>query len=165
MPSEARGFRYAGPNGAIGAHAGAWTGANGGTFAGARGGFATRNAGLLGGAFKATGPNGGSANGGALAGWKRGVGGFEGTNLNATGPGGSTYNGFTRGKYNAQTGLGTYNSSRQIKDAQNGKNYGYTDNTSFQKGQGGQSQIDTDNHGDYTVDWSKGQKPVVTQDN
>jgi hypothetical protein len=148
--------------------AGLWgrqfNGPNGGHLGAAAGGVVTPNAGLIGGGFKGTGANGGTAQGGGLAGWRRGVGAFEGTKMSATGPGGSSYNGSTQGQYNAQTGLGTYNASRQVYDAKNGQNYGYTDNTTYAKGQGGQTQIDTDHHGDYTVDWGKGQKPVIIQD-
>jgi hypothetical protein len=164
QPSPARGGRWTGPNGGVGAHAGSYTGANGVTLTGARGGFATRNAGLFGGAFSARGANGGTASGSGAAGYKRGLGAFEGTNMTAVGPKGSTYNGYTRGAYNAQTGQGSYNASHQAYDAQNGKSYGDTNQTSYTKGQGGVTQLDTDNHGDYSIDWAKGQKPVVTQD-
>jgi hypothetical protein len=118
---------------------------------------------LGGGAFRAAGPNGGTANGSGAFGYKNGVGAFENTNMTAQGPNGSTYNGYTRGNYNASTGQGTYNSGKQAYDAQNGQKYGYTDQSTYQKGQGGQSTIDTDNHGDYNVNWQPGQAPVVTQ--
>ena len=190
LPAEARGFRAAGARGAAGGfqrsgqygsaagiggvaygrgaaglRGARWAGPNGGTYQGGGGGIVGRHAGILGGRFNAAGPNGGTANGGGLAAWKQGVGGYEQSHLNLKGPGGSTYNGSTQGKYNAQTGQGTYDASRQAYDAKNGQNYGYTDQTSYTKGQGGVSQIDTDHHGDYTVDWQKGAKPVVTQDN
>lgn len=161
--AEARGFRRAGQNGVVGAHANNFVGSNGGTWQGAGGGFATRNAGLLGGAFKGAGPNGGSGQGAGLAGWKRGVGGFEKTGMSLKGAGGSTYNGFTKGAYNAQTGQGAYNASHQVHDAQNGKNYGDTNQTSYSNGKG-TTQLDTDNHGDYSVNWGKGTKPTITND-
>jgi hypothetical protein len=141
-----------------------FTGPNGGTFGAAGGGVATPNAGLIGGGFSGTGAYGSKAQGAGLAGWQHGVGAFEGTNASATGPGGSTYNGFSRGQYNAQTGNGTYNSSHQVYDAQNGQNYGSTNSTTYSQGQGGQTQIDTDHHGDYMVDWGQGHAPVITPD-
>jgi hypothetical protein len=162
QPSQARGWRYAGPNGVAGARGGSYTGANGGTFAGGGGGFATRQAGLLGGAFKGTGANGGTAQGGGLAGWKQGVGGFEGTNMSAKGANGGTYNGSTRGQYNAQTGQGAYNGSHQVYDPQNGQTYGDTNQTTFTKGQGGTTQLDTNHNGDYQINYKPGQAPVVT---
>jgi hypothetical protein len=150
--------------GSAGLWGGRFNGPNGGHLGAAAGGVATPNAGLVGAGFKGTGANGGTVQGAGVAGWKRGVGAFEGTNTSATGPGGSTYNGFSRGIYNAQTGNGSYNSSRQVYNAQNGQNYGYTNSTTYTKGQGGQTQIDTDHRGDYTVDWGKGQMPVVVKD-
>jgi hypothetical protein len=162
-PAEARSFRAYGPRGAIGANARAYTNANGGTWGRAGAGAFGPNAGLGGGGFAGSGPNG-SGSGGGVAGYKRGVGAFEGTQMNLKGANGSSYNGYTKGKYNAQTGQGAYNASHQGYDAQNGKTYGDTNNTSFTKGQGGTTQLDTDNHGDYTANWGAGQKPVITKD-
>jgi len=163
-PAEGRAVRAYGPRGYLGAHAHNYVGPNGGTYRGGGGAAIGANGGLLGGAFRGTGPNGGTGSGGGLAGWKRGYGGFEGTQMNLKGANGSTYNGYTRGKYNAQTGQGSYNASHQAYDSQNGKNYGDTNSTSFTKGQGGTTQLDTDNHGDYTATWGAGQKPVITKD-
>ena len=155
---------YANGLGAAGIQGRQYNGPFGGHYGGLKGGVVTPNAGLVGGAFNASGPNGGSAVSGGLAGWRRGVGAFEGTNTSLRGPGGSTYNGFSRGTYNAQTGTGAYDANRQVSDAKNGQNYGYTNDTTYQKGQGGQTQIDTDHHGDYTVDWGNGQKPTIIND-
>ena len=163
-PAESRGFRAVGPRGYVGGNAHNFVGPYGGLHQGVGGAAIGPNGGLAGGAFRGTGPNGGTGSGSGLAGWKRGVGGFEGTQMNLKGAGGSTYNGYTRGKYNAQTGQGSYNASHQAYDAQNGKNYGDTNSTSFTKGQGGSTQFDTDNHGDYTATWGAGQKPVITKD-
>jgi hypothetical protein len=95
-------------------------------------------------------------------GYQRGVGFGRKSGWNGTAANGASGSGYTNSKYNAQTGQGTRSSSEQVKNAA-GQNYGYNGNTSYTKGQGGDSQINTDNHGDYNVDWAKGQKPVVTQ--
>lgn len=91
-----------------------------------------------------------------------GKGGFFGTKTSLAGAGGSTYNGYRLGKYNAQTGQGAYASGKQVYNAKNGNTYGYNQNTAYTKGQGGTTTLDTQNKGDYTVEWAKGQKPVVT---
>jgi hypothetical protein len=98
-----------------------------------------------------------------FGGFKRGVGGAWGSGTSLAGAGGSTYKGWHAGKYNAQTGQGHWGSGKQLYNAKTGNSYGYTGDTTYQKGQGGTTAIDTLNHGDYTVDWAKGQKPVVTQ--
>jgi hypothetical protein len=128
------------------------------------GGFGNQNRGLAGYGFKGTTPNGGTGEGSGIGGWKRGVGGFEGTQMGLKAPNGSSYNGYTRGKYNARTGLGTYDADRQFYNAKNNKDSGWTNDTTYNNGKG-VTQIDTDNHGDYTVDWGKGQKPTMTYDN
>jgi len=163
QPCSARYARVSGPRGSAGIAARNLTGPYGGTFSGAAGAVRNAYSGLGGGAFKMTGPNGGSGQGGGVAGYRQGVGAFEGSNLNLKGPNGSTYTGYTRGKYNAQTGQGRYNASHQAYDAKNGKTYGDTNNTTYSNGQG-VTQLNTDNHGDYTIDWGKGQQPVVTKD-
>lgn len=109
------------------------------------------------------GPNGGTASGGAAFGYKRGVGGFRGTQWQAQAPNGASGSGYSRNVYNAKTGQGTRSSSEQLQTA-SGKDYGYTGNTNYTKGQGGETTIDTQNKGDYQIDWQKGQKPVVTQE-
>jgi len=162
--AQARGWAVANGNGAAGGWGHRFSGPNGGRFAGGGGAIANGNGGVYGRRFSALGANGSYAQGGAAAGWKRGVGAVEGSRLSMRGPGGSTYNGYTGGGYNAQTGNGAFNSSRQVYDAKNGQNYGYTNNSTYARGQGGQTQIDTDHHGDYTVDWGNGQRPVVVQD-
>lgn len=155
-PAEARRAFARGPNGAIGGYAsqGAW-----GQRAGARAIGANAGAGIRGGQY--VGPNGSTFNTGGGFGYQRGVGAFRKSGWNGTAANGASGSGYTNSKYNAQTGQGTRNSSEQVKSA-SGQDYGYTGNTNYTKGQGGQSTIDTDNHGDYNVDWAKGQKPVVT---
>lgn len=151
--------------GAAGAAGGRWSGPNGGNTQAAGGGIAGRQAGLIGGGFSGQGPLGGTGQGAGAAGWRKGVGAFEHTGSQFKGPNGSTYAGSTNGKYNAQTGQGSFDSSKQAYDAKNGKNYGYDASTQYQKGQGADTTIDTQNHGDYSVDWDKGSKPVVQHSN
>jgi hypothetical protein len=156
-PSEARG------SGGRGRGAAGWRTASGAGWKAGGGGIVGRNAGLVGGAFKGKGLNGGTGQGAGIAGWKKGTGAFEHTKMNLHGAGGSTYNGFTNGKYNAKTGTGSYNASHQAYDAKNGQTYGDTNTTTYSNGKG-VTQFDTDHHGDYTIDWNKGQKPSVTKD-
>lgn len=163
MDAEARGFRRSGPNGTVGARGGSFVGPNGGRWQAGAGGIGNRNAGLVGGGFRGTGPNGGSGQGAGVAGWRRGTGGFERTGMSLQGAGGSTYNGFTKGAYNAKTGQGAYDASHQVYDAKNGKSYGDANQTTYSNGQG-VTQLNTDNHGDYTIDWGKGQQPTMTKD-
>ncbi len=147
--------------GGAGASAGSFAGANGGSFRGAGAGAWKPGTGGFGsGAYSATGPNGGTGQGSGAAAWKRGVGGYGQTNTQLNGPNGNSYNGFKNGAYNAQTGQGQYNSGKS--GMYNGQDYGYDQSTQFTRGQGAQTSIDTVNHGDYTVDYSKGAKPVVT---
>jgi hypothetical protein len=124
----------------------------------ARGGYLRGARGAAGG-WARQGVYGQSAGYGARA---YGKGGFFGTAASGTGPGGSTYKGFRRGRYNAQTGTGAYSSGKSVYDAKNGNTYGYSQDTAFTKGSGAQTSLDTQNKGDYTIDWSKGAKPVVT---
>jgi hypothetical protein len=158
QPAEARGVGARGSRGAVGGYSrqGAY-----GKSAGI-GGYAYGHgaASAVGGSW--TGPNGGTAKGGRVGAWKKGYGGFMGSQMSATGAGGSTYNGYRRGKYNAQTGQGTYSSGKDVYHAQTGQSYGYDQNTAYTKGQGATTTLDTQNKGDYTIDWQKGAKPVVT---
>ncbi|MDZ4834705.1 MAG: hypothetical protein SGJ27_13085 [Candidatus Melainabacteria bacterium] len=155
------GVRYG--RGAAGASAGSFAGPNGGTFRGARGGFVTPNAGAVGGAYAGTSAAGGSYQGAGGAAWKRGVGGVAQTGVSGTTASGNQYAGYKKGAYDAQTGQGAYNSGKSYTNAQTGQQYGYDQNTDFTRGQGGATTIDTQNKGDYQVDWQKGQKPTVTQ--
>jgi hypothetical protein len=82
--------------------------------------------------------------------------------MSAVGPNGNSYKGYTNGAYNAQTGNGVYNSGRNFANPTTGQTAGYTQNTQFTRGQGGDTTIDTDHHGDYNVDWQKGQPVSVT---
>jgi hypothetical protein len=155
------GFRYG--RGAAGATAGSFAGPNGGTFRGAGGGFVTPNAGAVGGAYAGNTAAGGSYQGAGGAAWKRGVGGVAQTGVSGTTASGNDFAGYKKGAYNAQTGQGAYDSGKSYTNAQTGQQYGYNQNTDFTRGQGGETTIDTQNKGDYQVDWQKGQKPTVTQ--
>ena len=64
--------------------------------------------GVAGGAFKATGAQGQTAQGAGGAAWKRGVGGVAKSQMTASGTRGS-YSGKFSGKYNAMTGTGSRN--------------------------------------------------------
>ena len=117
-----------------------------------------------GGGFRAgqyAGPNGGSAQSAGAFGYKRGVGAFHQGGWSGQGPNGGTADGSSKMNYNAQTGTGTSASQAQATNAA-GQHYGYTGNTSYEKGAGSQSSFQTDNHGTYDVDLQKGSKPVVT---
>jgi hypothetical protein len=162
-PADARGFRRSGPNGTVAGSGGSFSGPNGGTFRGGAAGFANANNAFGAAAFRGTGPRGATGQGAAAGGWRRGVGAFERSGMSLKGPGGSSYNGYTKGFYNAKTGQGAYNASHQVADAKNGKTYGDTNQTTYNNGQG-VTQLNTDNHGDYTVDWGKGMKPTVQKD-
>lgn len=163
QPCLAKSIRASGARGTAAAGTHKFQGQHGGTFAGGGARFRTAGVGFGVAGFKGVGPRGGSGQGGAIGGFKRGVGGFEGSRMSLNGPGGSTYNGFTKGVYNAQTQQGSYNASHQVYDAKNGKTYGDTNSTSYSNGKG-VTQLDTQNHGDYTIDWGKGQKPDLTKD-
>jgi hypothetical protein len=156
LSAEARRGFVRGPNGAAGGYAsqGAWGRRAGGAIVGPNAGV-----GLRGGQYK--GANGGTFNTGGGFAYKRGVGAGRKSAWNGTTPNGGSGSGYTNSKYNAQTGQGTRSSSEQVQNAA-GKDYGYNGNTSYTKGQGGQTQLNTDNHGDYNIDWAKGQKPTVT---
>lgn len=113
--------------------------------------------------FSGYGPNGGTYKGGRAGIAMPGVGGIGARSMSGTAANGNAYSGYGRGAYNAQTGQGVYNSGKSYTNAQTGQQYGFDQNTQFAKGQGGQTTIQTENKGDYTVDWQKGQKPSVTQ--
>jgi len=148
--------------GGAGAAAANYAGPNGGTYQGAGGGaWRPGVGGFGGGAYKATGPNGGTAQGAGAGAWKNGVGGYENTSRQYSNPNGNNMNAYSNGKYNAQTGQGQLSSGKS--GTYDGQKYGYTDNTQFTKGQGGDTTLDTTNHGDYNINYAPGQKPVVTQ--
>lgn len=158
-PADARRAFARGANGSIGAfaHQGQY-----GQRAGARALGRNAGFGFRGGSYQ--GPNGSTlqtAQGGA---YRRGVGGFRAKQFEASGANGRSGSGYMNHKYNAQTGEGARNSGVSYTNPQ-GQSYGYDGSTSYTKGQGGTTTIDTQNKGDYTVDWQKGQKPVVTQSN
>jgi len=158
-PAEARRAFARGANGTMGAFA---SQGQYGQRAGARALGRNAGFGFRGGSYQ--GPNGSTlqtAQGGA---YKRGVGGFRKKGFEASGANGGTANGYMNNKYNAQTGTGERNSGVSYTNPQ-GQSYGYDGNTTYTKGQGGTTTIDTKNKNDYTIDWQKGQKPVVTQTN
>jgi hypothetical protein len=154
---------FAGRVFARGAHGAAGAYANSGAW-GARGGGAVlgpnRGAGVRGGSY--SGANGGTLQTAGGFGYSKGVGAFRKSAWSGTAANGATGSGYTNSKYNAQTGQGVRSSSEQVTNAA-GQNYGYNGNTTYTKGQGGQSVLQTDNHGTYDVDWAKGSKPVVTE--
>ncbi len=156
QPAEARRAFARGQYGAAGAYGS--QGTYGSRF-GARAMGANMGAGMRGGQW--AGPNGGTAQSAGAFGYKRGVGGFRGSSWQGQAPNGASGAGYSKNVYNAQTGQGTRSSSQQFETAA-GQNYGYNGTTNYTKGQGATSTIDTQNKGDYTVDWQKGQKPVVT---
>lgn len=156
--AEARRAFMRGANGTAGAYAS--QGEYGGRM-GARAIGYNAGTGIRGGSW--AGPNGGSLQTGGAFGYRRGVGGARGSAWQGTTPNGGSGAGWSKGTYNAQTGQGTRASSEQFTTAA-GKQYGYDGNTSYTKGQGGTTNISTENKGDYQVDWAKGQKPVVTHE-
>lgn len=158
QPAQAGRLFARGANGAAGAYG--YQGQYGGR-AGARALGYNAGAGIRGGQW--AGPNGGTAQSAGAFGYKRGVGAARGSAWQAQAPNGASGSGYSKNVYNAQTGQGTRSSSEQFQTA-SGKSYGYDGTTNYTKGQGATSTIDTQNKGDYTVDWQKGQKPIVTQE-
>lgn len=154
------GARYAGR--AAGLTGGSFQTPAGGAFKGAAAGFVGPNAGALGGGWKGTTAAGGAYQGAGGAAWLRGVGGVEGTHSSINAANGASYAGYTKGRYNAQSGQGTYDSGKTFTSA-SGQQYGYDQSTEFTRGKGGETTLDTRNNGDYQIDWQKGQKPVVTE--
>ena len=154
--AEARRAFAHGPNGSIGAFA---SQGQYGQRMGARAFGQNAGAGFRQGQFN--GPNGGSLNGNGNFGYKRGMGGFRNSAWSGQAPNGASGNGYTHSQYNAQTGQGTRSSGEQVTNS-SGKDYGYAGNTSYTKGQGGESVIKTDNHGTYDVDFAKGEKPSIS---
>ncbi|MBS1989215.1 MAG: hypothetical protein JSS83_01790 [Cyanobacteria bacterium SZAS LIN-3] len=171
MPQEvsAQRFYASGANGRAGGFARKFQ--NGGGAAGfaGRGRYGSAVGGAVatpygGGAFhnaQLTGPEGGTLNTRGAGAYKPGVGAFRQGQFSGTTANGGSGSGTSGFKYNAQTGQGTQATSAQFTSA-SGQNYGGSETTSWTKGQGGTTDIQTDNHGSYDVDWAKGQKPVVT---
>jgi hypothetical protein len=145
-----------GANGAAGAyaHSGQY-----GRRAGAAAISPTQGAGIRGGQYY--GPNGGTLQAGGGFGYKQGVGAFRRSGWSGQAANGASGSGYTKNQYNAQTGQGARSSSEQVTNAA-GQNYGYNGNTTYTKGEGANSVIQTDNKGSYDVNWDKGQKPVIT---
>ncbi|MBP9089501.1 hypothetical protein KBI23_00630 [bacterium] len=155
--AEARRGYARGANGAVGGFA------RQGQYGSSVGGRAVRygsgGAGFRAGSF--AGPNGGTFQGANAGAFKKGIGGARASKFSSQGPNGGSASGYSNNVYNAQTGSGTRNSGKDINTA-SGQSYGYDGSTSYTKGSGATSTIDTQNKGDYTVDWQKGAKPVVT---
>lgn len=155
--AEARRGFARGANGAVGGYA------RQGQYGSSAGGRAVRYgsgaAGFRAGSF--AGPNGGTFQGANAGAFKKGVGGARASQFTSQGPNGGSASGYSNNVYNAQTGTGTRNSGKDFNTA-SGQSYGYDGSTSYTKGSGATSTIDTQNKGDYTVDWQKGAKPVVT---
>lgn len=171
-PQEAsaqRRFGFKGANGSAGGFAQRFAGGGGAAGIAGRGKYGAGAAGAIatpygGGGFHAgqfAGPNGGNFQSAGAGAYKPGVGAFRQGGFSGQGPNGGTASGNSGFKYNAQTGQGTQSTSAQFTNA-SGQTHGGSEQTTFTKGQGGDTSIQTDNHGDYNVDWQKGQKPVVT---
>lgn len=145
-----------GSRGAAGAYAaqGQYGARAGARFLGPNAGFSAR-------AGSYAGPNGGALQTGSTAGYKRGVGAFRKSGFSGTTPGGGAASGYSSNVYNAQTGTGTRNSGVDYTHP-SGQQYGYNGTTDYTRGQGGTTTLDTQNKGDYSIDWQKGTKPVVT---
>jgi len=153
---QAAGFagRYKNSAAAGFAGRGRWGTAVGGGVATPYGGGAFHKANLAG-------PNGGTFNTEGAGGYKTGVGAMRQGQFSGTTANGGTGSGTSGFKYNAQTGQGNQATSAQFTSA-SGKEYGGNESTTWTKGQGGSTDLQTDNHGSYDIDWAKGQKPVVT---
>jgi hypothetical protein len=107
------------------------------------------------------GPNGGNFQSAGAGAYAPGAGAFRQGGFSGTAANGATGAGNSSMRYNAQTGQGTQNSAGQFTSA-SGQNYGGNESTNFTKGQGGTTDLQTDNHGSYDINWANGQKPVVT---
>ncbi len=155
--AEAEARRIArGANGVVGAYGrqGAYGGRVGARAFGPNAGASFR-------AANYAGVNGGAFQGGNVGGYKRGVGAARASRFNATGPNGASASGYSNNIYNAQTASGVRNSGKSLTTAE-GQSYGYDGTTTYTKGAGATTSLDTQNKGDYTIDWQKGAKPVVT---
>lgn len=93
--------------------------------------------------------------------YQNGVGGSASRGFNAATTNGASASGYKTNNYDATTGQGTSAKGRDVNTV-NGESYGYDASTTYTKGQGFTTSLDTQNKGDYTIDYSKGSKPVVT---
>lgn len=175
---SAQGGQYAGPNGGTvnrgglnafkrgqgGLHA---SGSQGTTPAGGawrRGGatgYSPENGAFHKSGIEATGANGGTFNRGSDMQYQQGVGGYTQKGFNAQTANGASATGYKTNNYDAGTGTGTATRGRDFNTA-SGDSYGYDKSTSYTKGQGFTTTVDTQNKQDYTVEWQKGSKPVYT---
>lgn len=173
-----RGGSYTGPNGGTAATAGGTaympgvggihaSGSKGETAAGGawqRGGATAWQKGV-GGAhasqFDGTTANGGAASRNSNWQYQNGVGGSANRDFSVNSASGAAASGYKTNNYDATTGTGTATKGRDYT-AKDGSTYGYDSTTSYTKGEGAQKTIETQNKGDYTIDYSKGSKPVVT---
>lgn len=172
-----RGACFQGPNGGAGGRAGLTAVAPGkGVHASAsqgttgsggsywRGGATGWQNGL--GAAHESGFSGSTAGGGSLdrrGQWQyqSGVGGSASRGFQAQTASGASASGYKNMEYDAATGSGAISKGRDYNTA-SGASYGYDANTSYTKGQGFTTSIDTQNKTDYTVKYNKEEKPVVT---
>ena len=139
-----------------------WTGPHGSTAnVNGNGAYVPNVGGYYNGNASAVGARGGTVNAQGSGSYKNGYGGSASNTWNASGPNGGKSNGYDNGAYNAQTGAGNVNSGANYTNG-SGQQYGYSQQSNFVKGQGGSSTVNTDNHGQYDVNWGGGQKPVVT---
>ncbi|MBN8660717.1 MAG: hypothetical protein J0M35_10160 [Candidatus Obscuribacter phosphatis] len=174
--AAARAARFQGPNGGAAARAGfSAAGAQGLLHASgsggntANGGSWQRGGGTLikkgeGGAhqsaFSGTTGGGGSLSRQGEWQYKNGEGGTAQRGFQVSGAGGGSAVGYKTNQYDAQTGTGTSTRGRDYNTA-SGESYGYDASTSYTKGQGFTTTVDTQNKSDYTVQYQKGSKPVV----
>lgn len=107
------------------------------------------------------GPNGGTAQSSGAGAYKPGVGAFRQGSFSGTAANGASANGNSNMQYNAQTGQGTRNSNAQFTSAA-GENYGGSSATTYTRGQGTSTSLQTNNNGSYDITHQQGQKPVVT---
>lgn len=157
QPAQAQRLRFAGSRGtAVGYNSQGQYGQRLGLrAAGANGG----RLGLRAGSY--TGPNGGKASRNSNWQYQNGVGGSANRDFSATSAGGASARGYKTNNYDATTGTGTATKGRDYT-SKDGSTYGYDSTTAYTKGEGAQKTIETQNKGDYTIDYSKGSKPVVT---
>lgn len=111
--------------------------------------------------FSGTSAAGGSLNRQGQMQYQNGVGGSASRGFNAATTNGASASGYKTNNYDATTGQGTSAKGRDVNTV-NGESYGYDASTTYTKGQGFTTSLDTQNKGDYTIDYSKGSKPVVT---
>lgn len=175
---SANGGSYAGPNGGTmnrggfnafkkgvgGMHASGSQGttANGGAWKrGGATGYSQENGAFHKSGFNATGANGGAASRSSDMQYKQGVGGYSNKNFNANAANGASASGYKTNNYDATSGTGTMSKGRDYNTA-SGESYGYDKSTSYTKGEGFTTTVDTQNKQDYSVQWQKGSKPVYT---